>query len=140
MKGQTSTEWVFLLIAIFIILGVIVVSLGMFTPMSTNIVERTYTSYWRSADVAILGYSWNETIVNITIQNNFRSPIRINNITLDDQLLMNTSLELISGEESLLVNNFSGVELLPYTFIVHYTNLDNNRNYSFIGDVPFILE
>lgn len=143
MKAQTTIEFVFILAILFIVLAVLLGAIGYFGPPAQNQAKQTYASYWRYSEFAIMGFTWNESnpkIPQFYLQNNLRYSVLVSNISFDNYSFNSSSFLLDSGQNNLVVGENATISPGEYIVTINYQNVENLRNYTFIGSVPFIVE
>lgn len=133
-KSQTSTEFL-IITAVLLILLIIFFSVILDIPsLSTNKKEEFVQDYWKENDISITNAIRYDTNTTFSLKNNFRYQIEIYEITFDN-VTQQYALTLNTGE--LVMTSIDFTSNYPEVIIL-YTNLEDNRNYTFTGKDLYI--
>ncbi len=136
-RGQTSVEFLVLFAIVIILVLFVISSFNLFPSLRLSFLERESALYWQQQDISLQSFSFNETHAFFYITHNSRSPVNITSFIIDETPFLvfsyNTSLQ--SSELYIFQHTFSLKQSDPFDFTlaIVYTNLVNEKEYTFHG-------
>ncbi len=146
-KGQTATEYLIILAVVIVIALVVVVAMGRFPGIGSNVGTQGAQAYWSTQDVGVMSLSLNEGGTGqITLRNNMRNAVIINNISIEPPAASDADIEYIDqdlptlspGGQQQIDIDMDGFCTAEQNFFVAltitYTDLQTGSQYRITGD------
>ncbi|MEM3555781.1 MAG: hypothetical protein QXF56_03640 [Candidatus Micrarchaeia archaeon] len=139
-RGQAWAEYIVILAVVIIMAGIAMYLAGGFAGGNEQISERDSAAYWVSADVGIIRYVANSSMLQLVIKNNKNFRIRVSSITSKGSGTLSSAVTLEPGQTAQV--NVTGVGCSPgvYSFplVIKYTDTRYGTEYSFTGEKPLV--
>jgi len=144
-RGQAWAEYITILAVVIIMAGIAMYLAGGFPGGSQTIEERDSAAYWLSAEVGIVRYVANSSLLQLVIKNNRNFRIRVNSITSKGSGVLvapgGASGVILEPGQTAQVNVTgvgcsSGMYSIP--LVINYTDVAYGAEYSFSGEKPLV--